>query len=256
MATGRILEQMCEDVDHLFAAVHRRHGGHKVDSFLLGDHVENTRNQCIPSAEPVRRRTFRQAGRGIHSRMGEGSDALLAHELDRGGHGALTRICHASTLPLFTTFVVHGYYERSNITNMGYLVVAVWLVQALVGATLLVGFFRSTRRSAPPAIIAHALLMIGFLGPWLAYLATGQAWWPWIALDVLMIGIPFGETMMVRRTRKLRGESNPGMRDYGHAVAAIVAGRFPLRVAFHALFSAAVFFGALAVAISATVVAA
>lgn len=139
--------------------------------------------------------------------------------------------------------------------DMGYAVLGAWLIQAAVGAALLLSVRRHARRRVPRAIVAHAVLMLLFAAPWLAYVITGRAWWPWIAIGILMVGIPFGETMMVRRARALRGETTPGMRDYGRAVALIVQGRFPRRVAFHALFSAVVFFPALAVAIGATVAA-
>lgn len=97
--------------------------------------------------------------------------------------------------------------------------------------------------------------MVGYLAPWAVFIATGAPIWAWVSVVVLVIGIPFGDALMVGRSRAIRRESNPGLRDYGSAVGTVFAGRMPPKVTFHALFSAAVFFGSLGVAIAATVAA-
>jgi hypothetical protein len=97
--------------------------------------------------------------------------------------------------------------------------------------------------------------MVAYLAPWVMFVITGAAWWAWAAIAVLMVGIPFGERMMRWRSRSARGQASPGSGDYVRAVADVFAGRLPPRVTFHAIFSAAVFFGSLGVAVGATVTA-
>lgn len=138
---------------------------------------------------------------------------------------------------------------------MGYAVLGAWLIQAAVGVMLLVGWARHARGAGAGAVLTHALLMVGYLVPWSLFIATGAPAWAWTAIGVLFVGIPFGDAMMVGRSRSIRGERNPGLRDYGSAIGSVFAGRMPRKVTFHAIFSAAVFFGSLGVAIGATVAA-
>lgn len=136
---------------------------------------------------------------------------------------------------------------------MGYAVLGAWLIQAIAGIMLLVGWARHARGAAAGSVLAHTLLMVGYLVPWSVFIADGSPVWAWSAVAVLFVGIPFGDAMMVGRSRRIRGEVNPGMRDYGSAIGTVFAGRMPPKVTFHALFSAAVFFGSVGVAIAATV---
>ncbi|HWI30273.1 MAG TPA: hypothetical protein VNT50_02175 [Microbacterium sp.] len=136
---------------------------------------------------------------------------------------------------------------------MGYVILAAWVIQAIVGVTLLVGWVRHARGADSRVVSAHVALMVVYLAPWIAFLATGAAGWAWVAFGVLLVGIPFGDAMMTRRARRVRGETNPGMRDYGLAIGMVFTGKLPPRVIFHALFAPVVFFGSLAVAIGATV---
>lgn len=138
---------------------------------------------------------------------------------------------------------------------MGYVMLGVWIIQAAVGVSLLVTWARHGRRTAAAAVLAHVSFMVIGLALWVTYLATGGALWPWLAVTTLCVGIPFGEVMMVRRSRRIRGTRRPRLADYGAAIGTVFAGRMPPRVGFHALFSAAVFFGSLGVAIGATVAA-
>lgn len=87
----------------------------------------------------------------------------------------------------------------------------------------------------------------------MAFTLTAGVVWAWIAVGVLTFGIGFGDAMMVRRFRRLVGDTRPGLRDYGAAIGAVFTGRLPARVTFHAAFSAVVYFGSIAVAIAATV---
>lgn len=136
---------------------------------------------------------------------------------------------------------------------MRYAVLGAWVIQAVVGTTLLVGWARRARSGVAPAV--HAVIMLVCLAGWVVFVVTGLVAWAWAAVAALCAGIPFGEVMMVRRSRSIRRERNPGLRDYGSAIRTVFEGRMPPRVTFHALFSAVVFFGSLGVAIGATVAA-
>lgn len=129
-------------------------------------------------------------------------------------------------------------------------------MQLLVGVLLLVGWVRHARGAGTGPVVAHTALMVGYLVPWAVFIATGHPVWAWGAVGVLSIGIPFGDVLMVHRSRRIRGERRPGLRDYGPAIGDVFAGRMPAKVAFHALFGGVVFFGSVGVAIGATVVAA
>lgn len=135
---------------------------------------------------------------------------------------------------------------------MTYIIGVAWLVQAAVGIFLFLAWARHARGGSAGAVLAHTMLMVCYLVPWAVFIATGIVTWAWLAVVVLTIGIPFGDVLMVRRSRSLRGERSAGLRDYGAAVADVFAGRMPRRVAFHALFGAVVYFGSLGIALAAT----
>lgn len=138
---------------------------------------------------------------------------------------------------------------------MEYAILAAWAIQAAVGVIMLAGWVRHARGADAHRVVPHVALMILFLAPWLAFILTGSAWWPWAALTVLLIGIPFGDFVLLDRARRVRETEGKGMRGYGVALQAIFAGQLPGKVAFHALFAPVVFFGTLGVAIGATVAA-
>jgi hypothetical protein len=138
---------------------------------------------------------------------------------------------------------------------MPYVVLAAWIIQASVGTWLLIGWARHGRRHAG-AILPHVAVMVGTLVLWVAFLVTGAVGFAWATLAGLMIAIPFGETAMVRRSRRLRGVTKESAADYGGAIVDVFRGRMPPAVTFHAAFSAAVFFPCLGVCIGATVAAA
>lgn len=138
---------------------------------------------------------------------------------------------------------------------MGYVVLVAWIVQAVVGVTLLVSWARHARGRNAGLVLTHTVAMIGFLIPWTVFLATGAPVWAWAGWVVLLVFIGFGDATMVRRARAVRGGSSRGLRDYGSAVVVVATGGLGPRVAFHALFAPVVFFTALGVAIGATVAA-
>lgn len=127
------------------------------------------------------------------------------------------------------------------------------MVQLLVGVLLLAGWARYARGAGAGPVLAHIALMVGYLVPWAVFIVTGQPVWAWGAVGVLCVGIPFGDVLMVHRSRRMRGERRPGLHDYGAAIGDVLAGRMPAKVALHALFGGVVFFGSVGVAIGATV---
>jgi hypothetical protein len=137
---------------------------------------------------------------------------------------------------------------------MAYFVLGAWLIQGAVGVSLLIGWARHGRRYAG-AVVTHVVVVLVMLGLWITFLATGAVAFAWTAQVVLALGIPFGETMMVRRSRQLRGITTKRLSDYGRAVVDVFRGRLPGPVVFHALFAGVVFFSALGVCIGATVAA-
>ncbi|WP_396643392.1 hypothetical protein [Microbacterium sp.] len=137
---------------------------------------------------------------------------------------------------------------------MTYFVLGVWVIQAVVGAWLLVGWARHGRHYAP-AIVSHVVLTVAVLILWIVFMASGSVIYAWAALVVLTIGIPPGESMMVRRSRRLRGITEPGAADYGRAIVDVVRGRMPRHVTFHALFAGVVYFSCLGVCIGTTIAA-
>lgn len=138
---------------------------------------------------------------------------------------------------------------------MGYVMLVAWIVQAVVGVMLLWGWARHARGVGAPAVFTHAGVMVICLALWVVFVLTGTPLWAWLAVGALAVGIPFGETLMVRRARRLRGATRPGLRDYAASIGDVVSRRMPPAVSFHALFSAVVFFGSLGVAIGASVAA-
>ncbi|MGN7978963.1 hypothetical protein ACTJJ4_15410 [Microbacterium sp. 22195] len=136
---------------------------------------------------------------------------------------------------------------------MGYLVLAAWTVQAAVGVSLLVSWVRRARGRSAGAVLTHALMMVGFLAPWAVFIATGSPLWAWVGFLVLAAFIGFGDMVVMRRVRALRGMENSGIRDYLPTIKVVISGALRWRPLFHMCFSGVVFFSTLAVAIAATI---
>lgn len=135
---------------------------------------------------------------------------------------------------------------------MGYLVLVAGLVQAAVGVALLLSWARHARGRDAGLIVTHVVAMLGFFVPWTLFIATGEPPWAWAGFAVLVVFIGFGDTEVVRRTSRDRGVTKPRFADYWRSMIAVCAGRYGHALQFHTLFSAAVFFPALAVAVAAT----
>lgn len=136
---------------------------------------------------------------------------------------------------------------------MKYIILGAWVIQAVAGSTLLSRWARHARGANTSTVLTHVVIMLACVAGWVTFVVTETVLWAWLSWGVLAVGIPFGEVQMVGRIRHHRGETSPGMRDYGHAIRGVFTGALPSLVAFHAMFSAVVFFGSLGVAIGATI---
>ncbi|NEM91130.1 hypothetical protein [Galbitalea soli] len=134
---------------------------------------------------------------------------------------------------------------------MEYVVLATWIIQASVGVSLLVGWWRGGRSGAPTVVIHAAMGVVGFL-LWVGFLLSAAVLPAWLALVALTIGNSVGDAMLRGRSRAWRPDAS-FWRSYGGAIVDTVTGRMPPRVTFHALFAGVVYFSCLGVCVGATV---
>ena len=136
---------------------------------------------------------------------------------------------------------------------MEYFVLGAWIVQAAVGLWMLVEWARHGRAHAG-SIITHVALMIVALALWIAFIITDAVAFAWANVLVYCVGIPFGDSMMRRRGRRLRGgEKRPLGVEYWHFIIDVLRGGVPASVRFHGVFSGVVLFSSVGVSIGATV---
>ena len=136
---------------------------------------------------------------------------------------------------------------------MTYLVLGAWVIQASVGASLAVTWWRHGRHGLP-TVRAHVVALALGLASWVAFVVTENPVAAWAALVVMTIGNAYGDDMLLRRVHSRTGTTSK-RRNYPVAIGAIFRGEMPPRVAFHALFAGVVYFGSLTVCIAATVAA-
>lgn len=134
---------------------------------------------------------------------------------------------------------------------MRYFVLGAWVVQAAVGVSLAVGWWRRGRRGGS-TVWAHVAGGVIGLALWVTFLATASLLAAWAAIGAITVGNEYGDRMLLGRVRSRTGTTSK-RRNYPVAVVAIFRGEMPPRVAFHALFSAVVYFSCLGVCIAATV---
>lgn len=137
---------------------------------------------------------------------------------------------------------------------MEYVVLAAWLIQAAVGVSLFVSWWRGGRTGAP-TVVTHAAAGVLGLALWAAFLLTGNVLSAWLAFVVITVGNVFGDAMLRGRSQRIHGATTI-RNGYVGAVSDTFQGRMPPRVTFHALFSGLVYFTCLGVCIGATVAAA
>ncbi|MCF6378573.1 hypothetical protein L2K70_13255 [Nocardioides KLBMP 9356] len=133
---------------------------------------------------------------------------------------------------------------------MTYVVLLAFVVQAAVGASLAVTWWRGGRRGVP-TVSTHIASSILGLATWIAFVVSGSLVPAWAAFAAITVGNTYGDTMLLARVQRRTGTTSK-RRNYPVAVAAILRGRMPWRVAFHALFAGVVYFSCLGVCIAAT----
>ncbi len=134
---------------------------------------------------------------------------------------------------------------------MAALVLAAWVVQASVGVSLAVTWWRRSRHGAS-TVRAHAAAGAAGLALWVTFVVTASLVAAWAAFVVITVGNGYGDDMLLGRVHSRTGTTSK-RRNYPVAIAAIFRGEMPPRVAFHALFSGVVYFSCLSVCIAATV---
>jgi hypothetical protein len=131
------------------------------------------------------------------------------------------------------------------------LVLGAWVIQASVGASLAVSWWRRGR-NAVSTVRAHVAASAVGLALWFTFVVTASLVAAWAAVVVITVGNGYGDKMLLGRVRSRTGTTSK-RRNYPVAVSAIFRGEMPPRVAFHALFAGVVYFSSLGVCIAATV---
>lgn len=134
---------------------------------------------------------------------------------------------------------------------MAYLVLGAWLIQASVGVSLAVTWWRHGRHGAP-TVRAHAAAAAVGLALWVTFVVTASLVAAWSAFVAITVGNTYGDEMLLGRVRSRTGTASK-RRNYPVAIAAIFRAEMPPRVAFHAVFAGVVYFSCLGVCIAATV---
>jgi hypothetical protein len=134
---------------------------------------------------------------------------------------------------------------------MAFLVLGAWLIQASVGVSLALTWWRHGRHGAPTVRTHVAAAVVG-LALWVTFVATANVVAAWSAFVAITVGNTYGDEMLLGRVRSGTG-TNSKRRNYPVAVVAIFRGEMPPRVAFHAVFAGVVYFSCLGVCIAATV---
>jgi hypothetical protein len=134
---------------------------------------------------------------------------------------------------------------------MTYLVLAAWVIQASVGVSLAVTWWRHGRPGASTVLTHTAASGFG-LALWTAFIVTESPIAAWGALAAITVGNNYGDDMLLRRVHSRTGTTSK-RRNYPVAIGAIFRGKMPPRVAFHALFAGVVWFSCLGVCVAATV---
>ena len=134
---------------------------------------------------------------------------------------------------------------------MEFVVLLSFVIQASVGASLLATWWRRGRRGALTVNVHWVAALVG-LGLWTAFTATDSLVAAWGAFAAITVGNTYGDKMLLARVHHHTGTTSK-LRNYPVVVAAILRGRMPRRVAFHALFAGVVYFGCLGVCIASTV---
>lgn len=129
-------------------------------------------------------------------------------------------------------------------------VLGAWVLQALVGVSLALGWWRHGRHGASTVLVHVAAATVG-LALWVTFVVTASVVAAWLAFVAITVGNTYGDEMLLGRVRGRTGTTSK-RRNYPAAISAIFRGQMPPRVAFHAVFAGVVYFGCLGVSIAAT----
>ena len=131
------------------------------------------------------------------------------------------------------------------------LVLLAFVIQALMGASLLATWWRRGRRDAPTVTVHWVAAVLGLV-LWIAFVATDSLVAAWGSFAAITVGNTYGDKMLLARVHHQTGTTSK-RRNYPVVVVSIFRGRMPWRVAFHALFAGVVYFGCLGVCVASTV---
>lgn len=133
---------------------------------------------------------------------------------------------------------------------MANIVLSAWVLQALVGVSLAVSWWRHGRHGASTVLVHFAAATVG-LALWVTFVVTGNLVAAWSAFVAITVGNTYGDEILLGRVQRRTGATSK-RRNYPAAVSAIFRGQMPPRVAFHAVFAGVVYFSCLGVCIAAT----
>lgn len=134
---------------------------------------------------------------------------------------------------------------------MAWVVLTVWALEGAAGLWLFVQWLRG-RRVKARLLLTHVVGVNVALALWVAFLATDDVAWGWVAFGVLNVSIGFGDAFMLARPGRPRRTVRQVARDYVAYLSAALRFRLPLVTSFHAVFAGVVFACALVACIQAT----
>lgn len=133
---------------------------------------------------------------------------------------------------------------------MDRLVLVAFLVQAAVGASLALRWWRRGR-AGPPTVVAHVMGSAVGLASWTAFVLTSNLAPAWLAVAAITFGNTYGDKILLARVHNRTGTTSKRV-NYPAVLSDIFHGKLPGRVSFHALFAGVVYFSCLGVSIAAT----
>lgn len=106
---------------------------------------------------------------------------------------------------------------------MDYVVLVALVLQASVGAKLLIDWWRSTPPS--PTAFLHAGVTDAALILWIVYLITDTTALAWVSFGVVLLGNILGDLLLIAGWRGRTGQGSSFFKDYGAAAMAVMKGQ-------------------------------
>jgi hypothetical protein len=138
---------------------------------------------------------------------------------------------------------------------MSYVVLAAWLITAVVGIAVLLSWLRRRRPGSTfpvRMVTAHLLTAVVGLGLWVAYLVTDRVAPAWLAFVAINVTNGVGDAILTGRWRASAGTGRSWLADYRRAVAQVLKGRHPRAATLHGLLGGFTFFSTLVACLAAT----